>query len=82
MQDFSISLNKSSTTISDGNTETLTATTDPAGETVTWSSSDEDVATVAAGVVTAVDPGTAIITASFTKGGVVYSANCVVTVTA
>ena len=82
MQDYSISLNKSSTTIADGSTETLTATTDPAGETVTWSSSDEDVATVAAGVVTAVDPGTAIITATFTKGGVVYSANCVVTVTA
>ena len=81
MQDYSIGLNKSSTSIADGNTETLTATTNPAGETVTWSSSDEDVATVAAGVVTAVDPGTCIITASFTKGGVVYSDTCVVTVT-
>lgn len=81
MDDVSISLNKSSTTIADGSTETLTATTVPAGETVNWSSSDTDVATVTSGgVVTGVDPGTAIITASITVGGVTYTDTCVVTI--
>ena len=43
------------------------AVTDPAGKTVTYASSDEDVATVdeSTGVVTLVGPGTTLITASF-----------------
>ncbi len=57
-------------------TETLTATGVPAGETVTWKSDDESVATVENGVVTAVAKGTATITA--TAGG--KSATCTVTV--
>lgn len=81
MADYSISLNKSSTTIAAAGTETLTATTSPAGETVTWTSSDEDVATVTAGgVVTGVASGTAIITGSITVGGQDYTAQCVVTI--
>ena len=81
MEDYSISLNKSSTTIADGSTETLTATTNPASATVTWKSSDTDIATVTSGgVVTGVDPGTAIITASITVGGQVYTDTCVVTI--
>ena len=81
MADYSISLNKSSTTIADGSTETLTATTVPAGETINWTSSDTNVATVTSGgVVTGVDPGTAIITASITVGGQSYTAQCVVTI--
>lgn len=44
-------------------TTTLTATTVPAGATVTWTSSDESVATVANGVVTGVRVGKAIISA-------------------
>ena len=56
---------------------TLTATVFWEGSyTVTWSSSDTSVATVTDGVVTAVDAGTATITA--TAGG--YSATCEVTV--
>lgn len=82
MADYGVSLNKASTTIVDGSTETLTATTTPAGETVTWKSSNTSVATVSSGTVTAVDPGTAIITASITKGGQTYTDTCVVTVTA
>lgn len=44
-------------------TTTLTATTVPAGATVTWTSSDETVATVANGVVTGVKVGKAVISA-------------------
>lgn len=78
MDDASISLNKSSTTVA--TTETLTATTSPVGETVTWASSDTDVATVSNGTVTAVADGTCTITASMTVNGVTYTATCLVTV--
>ena len=52
-----------------GGTTTLTATVAPntAVQTVTWSSSDEDVATVTNGVVTGVAVGTVTITATSTK---------------
>ena len=65
-----------------GSTSTLTATVVPAGSTVTWTSSDTDVATVAAGVVTGVDAGTATITASITVNGITYTADKEFTVTA
>ena len=76
----SIVLNKNLTTIEDGKTETLTATATPADATVTWSSSDTSVATVAAGVITAVDPGTAVIVAKASKSGVESVAMCIVNV--
>lgn len=59
-------------------TGTLTATAGPANttDTITWSSSNEAVATVADGVVTGLKPGTATITA---KAGT-KSATCAVTV--
>ena len=60
----------------------LTATTIPAGETVTWASSDSTVATVSGGTVTAVGAGTATITASTGSGSGADSATCTVTVTA
>ena len=63
--------------VAEGSTVTLSATTSPAGETVTWESSDENVATVASGVVSGVAAGSAVITA--TAGG--SSATCVITVT-
>ena len=78
----SISLDKSTATVAAEGTTTLTATTDPAGETVTWESSDETVATVSNGTVTGVAAGTATITAKSTIGGEVREASCVVTVTA
>ena len=65
-----VTLNKTSATLTEGETETLTATVAPNGatdKTVTWSSSDETVAAVDAnGVVTAVKAGTATITATAT----------------
>ena len=78
MDDASISLNKSTTTIA--TTETLTATTNPVGETVNWASSDTDIATVSNGTVTAVADGSCTITASMTVNGVTYTASCLVTI--
>ena len=65
-----------------GSTSTLTATVVPAGSTVTWTSSDTDVATVEAGVVTGVEAGTTTITASITVNGITYEAEKEFTVTA
>lgn len=60
------------------NTATLTATVEPADstDTVSWSSSNNDVVTVKNGVVKAVGNGTAAITATAGE----YSATCEVTV--
>lgn len=83
----SITLNKSSVTVTAaagaGHTAAVSATTIPAGETVTWESSDTDVATVSSGTITGVAAGTCIVTASFTKtgdGAGTYSAQVAVTV--
>ena len=79
-----ITLNKAETSISVGNSETLSATVAPenaANKALTWASSDEDVATVAPdGTVTAVKAGAATITATATDGSG-KSAVCKVTVT-
>lgn len=65
-----------------GGTKALSATTTPAsGVTVTWASSDESVATVTNGTVTAAGNGTAVITATGTIDGVTAIATCTVTVT-
>ena len=78
-----ITLNKAETSISVGNSETLTATVAPenaANKALTWASSDEDVATVAPdGTVTAVKAGAATITATAADGSG-KSATCTVTV--
>ena len=77
-----VSLNKTSTTLYIGGTETLTATVTPANATnksVTWSSSNTAVATVDAnGKITAVAAGTATITAKTADGS--KTATCTVTV--
>ena len=74
-----VTLDKTSATLTEGQTDTLIATVSPENATypeVTWTSSDEDVATVENGVVTAISAGDAVITA--TAGG--QSATCTVTV--
>ena len=79
-----ITLNKTATTISAGQTETLSVSSvtpdDATDQTVTWSSDNDAVATVDAdGKVTAVALGTANITAT-AKDGNGVKATCAVTV--
>ena len=79
----SVTLEKTSTSITRGNTETLAVTINPSNATnksVSWSSSNQAVATVNAnGVVTAVGAGNATITVTTTDGG--KTTGCYVTVT-
>jgi hypothetical protein len=76
-----VTLNKSSISLAVGGTETLTATVSPSdatNKTVGWSSSNNNVATVTYGTVTAVATGTATITVTTADGG--KTAQCTVTV--
>ena len=76
-----ITLDKTAAELTEGDTTTLTASVTPdsaTDKTVTWTSSDESVATVKDGVVTAVKAGKAVITAE--AGG--KTAACTVTVKA
>ena len=80
----SVALDKTSAQIKVGKTLTLTATVTPNDATnkkLAWGSSDESVATVENGKVTAVAEGVAAITAT-AKDGSGKSASCVVTVIA
>ena len=77
-----VSLSKTSLSLVEGGSETLTATVSPDNATnksVSWKSSATDIATVdGSGKVTAVKPGSATITVSTTDGG--KTAICPVTV--
>ena len=79
-----ISLSVSSLNLKTCGTATLTPVYSPNGANtdidITWTTSDATVATVSAGVVTAVGPGTATITAKLTKDES-KTATCNVTVT-
>jgi uncharacterized protein YjdB len=76
----SVSLDKSSYLFNGiSGTLTLSVSTDPAGKSVTWSSSNPSVATVNNGVVTPIAEGSTIISATTTDG---KSASCTVTVQA
>ena len=63
-----------------GKTATLTATAVPSDSEIVWKSSNESVATVENGVVTAKGAGNATITATITVNGIEYSAECAVDV--
>ncbi len=73
-----VKLDKETLSLKVGETGNLTATTDPAGETVTWTSTDEKVATVKDGVVTPVAAGKCEIRANLDEKNFAF---CVVTVT-
>lgn len=76
-------LDRHSLTVEAEGEATLVATTSPANQTVTWTSSSSSVASVSGGVITAgSSAGSAIITASITVDGVTYSDTCTVIVTA
>lgn len=78
-----ITLNRANISLEVGKTFTLKATTIPAGEDVTFSSSADSYATVTSGgKVTAVAAGSAIITASMVYDDVTYTDKCNVTVIA
>ena len=63
-----------------GESNTLAAATVPEGQAVSWTSSDDKIAAVSGGKVTAVAKGTATITASIEVDGQKKSAACEVTV--
>lgn len=75
-----VTFDKTTAAISGTGTSAISATTTPAGQTVAWASSDEDVATVSNGTVTGVAPGTCVITGSIDVNGAKASATCEVTV--
>ena len=78
-----VSLNKTSLSLLDGSSETLTATVSPenaSNKSVSWKSSVPDVATVdGSGKVTALKAGSATVTVTTADGG--KTASCSVTVT-
>ncbi|MCQ2170576.1 MAG: Ig-like domain-containing protein [Bacteroidales bacterium] len=79
----SVSLDKTEVELTEGDELTLTATVKPDNATnksIVWSSSDEEIATVKDGKVTAIKAGTAIITVKTDDGG--KTAECAVTVKA
>lgn len=76
-----VSLDKTELTLQVGQSETLTASA-PEDALLSWSSSDEAIATVDGGTVTAVAEGSATITVRATVGDSAYTAQCSVTVTA
>ncbi|AGF59568.1 uncharacterized protein YjdB [Clostridium saccharoperbutylacetonicum] len=75
----SLTLDKTEITMLEGREEHITATTNPVGIGVTWTSSDTSIATVdETGKITGIKPGQVTITAATIWGGL--SATCVVTV--
>ena len=75
-----VSLSKTSVTVREAESTTITATVTPSDATnkvVSWSSSNDSVATVSGGKITGVSTGTATITAKTYNG---KSATCTVTV--
>ena len=73
-----VTINREQVSVAEGSTVTVSATVDPVGGTVVWSSSDTTVATVDSGVISGLAEGEATIKA---KCGGSYD-TCVVTVTA
>lgn len=80
LQLVTLTFDKKTAAITGTGTASITATTNPAGQTVSWKSSDTAVATVSSGTVTGVAAGTCTITGEITVNGATATAECVVTV--
>ena len=81
--DVSILLDKHELTVQVNEEIALSATTSPAGQTVTWTSAAQAKATVTSGgVVKGIATGNTIITANMTVDGVTYTDTCTVIVVA
>jgi uncharacterized protein YjdB len=76
-----IVLDRSNVSVIEGGTAKINASVMPYGAAVTWTSSNDEVATVSDGVVTGVAAGTATITAKITVDETNYTDTCTVTVT-
>lgn len=76
----SVTVIPSNASVEIGETITLQAVTVPAGETVTWTSSDNEKASVVNGVVSGVASGTVTITAAITVDGTQYTDTATVAV--
>jgi hypothetical protein len=79
----SVTLDSTSMTLEEGDSQTLTATISPSNaenQKIIWSSSNSSIATVKDGIVTAIKSGTATITAKSDDGG--KTATCQITVNA
>lgn len=77
-----INLDRSNIALVEDETATISAITTPANQSIGWTTSDDTVATVDAGIVTAEGAGAAVITATMTYNGVDYTDSCNITVTA
>lgn len=80
LQLVTVTFDKSTVAITGTGTSSISATTNPAGQTVTWKSSDVAVATVANGTVTGVGAGTCVVTGTITVNGATAEASATVTV--
>ena len=78
----SVTINPSRISVEAGSKVTVAVETVPGGQAVTWTSSDDEVATVANGEITGVAAGTATITATITYEGTPQTDTCEVIVTA
>ena len=80
--DYQFTISESSLQLSKGDTKTLTASFNgkKVASSTIWSSSNAKVAEVKNGVVTAKNNGDAVISASYSTGGLTYSASCKVKV--
>ncbi len=79
----SVTLDKTALSLTVNEEKTLIATVVPEGTAVTWTTSNEAIATVDGnGTIKAITAGDAVITAAITVGEVEYKGTCAVTVTA
>ena len=80
-ENASIVIEPSGASLATGETVSLSVVTRPEGQTVSWGSSNPEVASVNQGTVTGISPGSAVITANMTLNGREYSASSDIIVT-